>query len=161
VTDHILNGCRENVLFEKLTNARRHAYIRIVDMPEHFLHLNRPASGETQHSPNVSTTSEPVGDHNASCISFKITGSGAQPVSKALLKCVLWTLSNPLFSIDTLVPAATSKLIPATRHAGLGVEIDLLTPVYIGSQPKVPASVPGRDLAFKSNSPGMLSSLFP
>ena len=95
-------------------------------------HAVPPSSSRAAHGP---IDKVPV------CISYLIKGSGAQPLTKGIMKAALITLCFRTFSLSQVRDTDTYTVIPATRNQGLGFPCKLLVPVYTGSAPGIPRRV--------------------
>lgn len=124
-----------------------------------FIRAGANSPSECNTSPLHSCSTESIIDKVPVCISHRIGGSGAQPLTKHVMKASLLTLSHPTFSLSQVQETETFQLAPTTRNRDLGVPTGLLLPVYTGGSRVVPKYVAHKDLGFKIASTGMQCSV--
>lgn len=178
--------CRVEGVADGLKAANRSLLTRINEWPDHLVHYcmvgQEPSSDaavstgvqgdielpscsqvdvDTQRTQSSlhSRATEQLIDKVPMCIGLRITGSGAQMLTKHIMKAALLVLSHPTFSLTQVQEAEGFQLIPATRNQDLGVASGLLVPVYTGMSRVVPKILPHKDLGFKIASKGVLCSL--
>ena len=137
---------------------QRSKYLNVIQWPADCLHVRKRhcPEGGAQHQALAADAGPSDGQASGSCacISFRISGSGAQPIGEGLLKALLWTLSLPLFALKEVKSSPPFDLIPATRNGELDLETELLTQVYIESSARMPNPIPARDVGIKFTNKG-------
>jgi hypothetical protein len=76
----------------------------------------------------------------AVAVSFDISGSGAQSITKGLFNCILWTLTRPTFQLRALCPTHLFPVIPASVNQEIHARFALLEPAVIVSDKRIGAT---------------------
>jgi hypothetical protein len=91
----------------KACTPQREKYTTITTWPSHFVHLEK---------------------NSAVAVSFEISGSGAQALTKGLLNCMLWTLTTPTFPLKSLCSTTSYPVVSATVNRDVYAPFPLLEP---------------------------------
>ena len=125
------------------------------DSPSDSVGLDQAeADSQRNVSPSGSRAAVSLIDKVPVCISFRIGGSGAQPMTKTIMKAALFTLCFRTFSLSNVQESDTYTLVPATRNQNLGFPSELLVPVYTGPASTLPRTINRSDVGFKPSSKG-------
>lgn len=160
----MLYVCRDESLKSTLKDVGRLILVKTVEWSDHVAHFKGPL--EDLEDGGVMAADEPIDAEHPETglesvpnfLSFRISGSGTQPVTKGILKCVLWTLAHPTFSLSQVQDTDQFTLIPPTKNQELGLPSGLLTPVYIGGAPQVPKQIGLKGLGFKITNRGKIDN---